>query len=200
MIDLRNNPGGILQASVDVVDTVLNDGLIVYTQGRLKNSEYAFSATTGDITHGLPLVVLINGGSASAAEIVSGALQDHQRAIIMGTPSFGKGSVQTIFPVGYDKAIKLTTALYFTPKGRSIQADGIEPDVLVEPITITRLHRGLRIKEADLNGHLQGVNKKQKTKRTFNEQLQKDNQLFEALNLLKGLAIYRQQQALSVTQ
>ncbi len=118
VLDLRNNPGGVLQASVHVVDALIDKGTIVSTKGRLENNDQLFSATTGDASQGLPFVVLINGGSASAAEIVAGALQDHSRAIIMGTRSFGKGSVQTIFPVGKNKGIKLTTARYYTPSGR----------------------------------------------------------------------------------
>ena len=132
VVDLRNNPGGILQASVDVADALLVDGLIVYTEGRLNNSHSEFSATPDDISDGSPVVVLINGGSASASEIVAGALQDHRRAVIMGTDSFGKGSVQTVVPLSEQHAIKLTTARYFTPNGRSIQAHGIVPDITVE--------------------------------------------------------------------
>ncbi|MGH1486404.1 MAG: S41 family peptidase [Cellvibrionaceae bacterium] len=193
VLDLRNNPGGVLQASVEVVDALVNDGLIVYTEGRLDNSNQSFSATTGDIAQGLPMVVLINGGSASAAEIVAGALQDQQRAIIMGTRSFGKGSVQTVLPVGKDKGIKLTTALYFTPEGRSIQAQGIEPDVIIERATITQLGGDARVKEADLSGHLANGNGdedvKPSTKKSRSQNTE-DNQLFEALNMLKGLAIF----------
>ena len=192
VIDLRNNPGGVLQASVEVVDTLINHGLIVYTKGRLENSNQSFSATEGDTTKGLPLVVLINGGSASAAEIVAGALQDHRRAIIMGTRSFGKGSVQTVLPVGKDKGIKLTTALYYTPNGRSIQAQGIEPDVLIERATITQLGGDRRVKEADLSGHLTNQGDDNKSKKTNQASNTADNQLFEAINMLKGLAIFNQ--------
>ena len=194
VLDLRNNPGGVLKASVEVVDALVNDGLIVYTEGRLNKSKQSFSATTGDITQGLPIVVLINGGSASAAEIVAGALQDQQRAIIMGTRSFGKGSVQTVLPVGKDRGIKLTTALYFTPEGRSIQAQGIEPDVVIERATITQLSGNARVKEADLSKHL--ANRKGSKDATntstkkYRSQNTEDNQLFEALNMLKGLAIF----------
>lgn len=129
MLDLRNNPGGVLNAAVDVSDAFIESGLIVYTEGRIKNSEMRFNATPDDVINGAPIVVLINGGSASASEIVAGALQDHKRAIIMGEKSFGKGSVQTILPTSNGAAVKLTTARYFTPSGRSIQAEGIEPDV-----------------------------------------------------------------------
>lgn len=194
IIDLRNNPGGILQSSVQVVDALIDSGTVVYTQGRLDSSNISFSATDGDETSGLPVVVLINGGSASASEIVAGALQDHRRAVIMGTRSFGKGSVQTILPVGDKKGIKLTTARYFTPNGRSIQAQGITPDIIVEPATITTITTREQLTEASLGGHLK--NKSDKTekgeKATADTSLTKDNQLFEAINLLKGLAILTQ--------
>jgi carboxyl-terminal processing protease len=195
IIDLRNNPGGILQSSVQVVDALIDEGIVVSTQGRLDTSNVSYSATPGDETMGLPTVVLINGGSASASEIVAGALQDHQRAVIMGTRSFGKGSVQTILPVGKNKGIKLTTARYFTPKGRSIQAQGITPDIIVEPATITALKTSERVSEASLGGHLKNtsdnvmVDKDKALSVTVTESLTKDNQLFEAINLLKGLAI-----------
>ncbi|MGH1438893.1 MAG: S41 family peptidase [Cellvibrionaceae bacterium] len=191
VIDLRNNPGGVLQASVEVVDALINEGVIVYTEGRLNNNNQSFSAKLGDVSQGLPVVVLINGGSASAAEIVAGALQDQQRAIIMGTPSFGKGSVQTILPVGDKKGIKLTTARYFTPKGRSIQAKGIEPDVIIKRATITQFDDERTVKEADLKGHISNGNQDKNTtviRGTASDT--SDNQLFEAINMLKGLAIF----------
>jgi carboxyl-terminal processing protease len=191
ILDLRNNPGGVLQASVEVVDALINDGLIVYTEGRLSSNNQSFSASVGDVSNGLPIVVLINGGSASAAEIVAGALQDQQRAIIMGTRSFGKGSVQTILPVGEKKGIKLTTARYFTPKGRSIQAKGIEPDVIIKRATITQLDDDKRVKEADLHGHISNGNSdKNTTVIRGSDRDTSDNQLFEAINMLKGLAIF----------
>lgn len=195
IIDLRNNPGGVLKASVDVVDRVLDKGLIVYTQGRLESSNTRFEAAPGDQTNGLPIIVLVNGGSASASEIVAGALQDHGRAVIMGTKTFGKGSVQTILPVAEDKGIKLTTARYFTPKGRSIQAQGITPDIQVQRATITKIKTHSRITEADLDGHLKNRDDSKqksagpKTDQSANTDNTKDNQLFEAINLLKGLAI-----------
>ncbi len=129
VLDLRNNPGGTLQSSVEVVDHFLNKGLIVYTEGRLKSSHAKYRASRGDLLEGMPLVVLINGGSASASEIVAGALQDHGRATLVGTTSYGKGSVQSVLPLDDDKALKLTTAYYFTPSGRSIHETGIDPDV-----------------------------------------------------------------------
>lgn len=192
VLDLRNNPGGVLQASVRVVDALIDKGTIVSTKGRLADNEQLFSATTGDASEGLPFVVLINGGSASAAEIVAGALQDHSRAIIMGTRSFGKGSVQTIFPVDKNKGIKLTTARYYTPSGRSIQAQGIVPDVIIERATITQLNEDNRVKEADLAGHLSNgsaVEASDASAKNENSDIS-DNQLFEAINMLKGLAIF----------
>jgi carboxyl-terminal processing protease len=194
VLDLRNNPGGILQAAVDVADAFIKDGLIVYTEGRLPNSKSQFRAAPDDIADGVPLVVLINGGSASASEIVAGALQDQKRAVIMGTESFGKGSVQTVMPLSETSAIKLTTARYFTPNGRSIQAHGIVPDIEVERAKIETLPRGDNITEADLEGHLRnGDGKESNSKVRKDEQQDKlissDNQLYEALTLLKGLNI-----------
>ena len=154
ILDLRNNPGGVLQAAVEVTDHFLSSGLIVYTKGRLANAELRFSANAKNASEGVPLVVLINGGSASASEIVAGALQDHKRGIVMGTDSFGKGSVQTVLPLNNDRALKLTTALYYTPKGRSIQAQGIVPDILVERAKLSQEDSTMGIKEADLVGHL----------------------------------------------
>lgn len=151
VLDLRNNPGGVLQSAVEVADQFLDGGLIVYTQGRLENSEIRFNADKNDLSGGVPLVVLINGGSASASEIVAGALQDHHRATIMGTDSFGKGSVQTVLPLSNDRALKLTTALYFTPNGRSIQAQGIAPDITVKRASDSKNES---VREADLSGHL----------------------------------------------
>jgi carboxyl-terminal processing protease len=129
VLDLRNNPGGVLQACVSVADSLLEDGLIVYTEGRLASSKRTYRATKGDVTGGAPVVVLVNRGSASASEIVAGALQDHGRATLLGTRSYGKGSVQSVMPLTGDQAIKLTTAYYFTPSGRSIHHAGIEPDL-----------------------------------------------------------------------
>jgi carboxyl-terminal processing protease len=147
ILDLRNNPGGILQASVEVADALLSEGLIVYTEGRISDAHSEFSANPDDLSHGSPVVVLINGGSASASEIVAGALQDHHRAVIMGTDSFGKGSVQTVVPLSEDHAIKLTTARYYTPSGRSIQAQGIVPDITVERAKIETIKTRKRITE-----------------------------------------------------
>ena len=197
VMDLRNNPGGVLQASVDVADAFLDSGRIVYTEGRIENAQSSFSATPGDLSGGIPIVILINGGTASASEIVAGALQDHKRAIVVGTDSFGKGSVQTVLPLGEDRAIKLTTARYFTPNGRSIQAQGIKPDIEIERATVTPLSGGPTIAEADLEGHLQNGNGQEENgsgqrKRPTTDSLREmDYQLYEALNLLRGIALSR---------
>jgi carboxyl-terminal processing protease len=201
VLDLRNNPGGILQAAVDVADAFIKDGLIVYTEGRLPNSKSQFRALPDDIAEGVPLVVLINGGSASASEIVAGALQDQKRAIIMGTESFGKGSVQTVMPLSENSAIKLTTARYFTPNGRSIQAHGIAPDIEVERAKIETLPRGDNITEADLEGHLRNESNSKVRKQEVQDKLiSSDNQLYEALNLLKGLNVFGLNSLRNVTQ
>ncbi len=193
VLDLRNNPGGILRASVDVAGLFMDGGTVVYTEGRLDNSEVNYKATPGDVTDGIPVVVLINGGSASASEIVAGALQDHSRAVLMGTKSFGKGSVQTILPLSDSRAVKLTTALYFTPNGRSIQAQGIAPDILVERAKVTAYKNANRVTEADLAGHLDNAGGNEKNANTDTKSasslLATDNQLYEALSLLKGLNI-----------
>jgi carboxyl-terminal processing protease len=190
VLDLRNNPGGILRASVDVAGLFLDGGNVVYTDGRVDNADMSYDADPLDATDGAPIVVLINQGSASASEIVAGALQDHSRAVIMGTESFGKGSVQTILPLSDSRAIKLTTALYFTPNGRSIQAEGIVPDILVERAKVTAYDNRRRTTEADLSGHLDNANgKTKKTRQVSNELLTEDNQLYEALALLKGINI-----------
>ena len=201
VLDLRNNPGGVLQAAVAVTDAFIRDGLIVYTEGRIPNSELRFNATKNDPSKGVPLVVLINGGSASASEIVAGALQDHNRGVVLGTNSFGKGSVQTVLPLNVDpaKGIKLTTALYYTPNGRSIQAEGIQPDILVKRAKVTPIDTPQRYKEADLQRHLDNGNKASKGNKTNNhsdkseketaDMLAQDYQLSQALNVLKGMHI-----------
>jgi carboxyl-terminal processing protease len=196
VLDLRNNPGGVLQAAVEVSDHFLKKGLIVYTEGRIANSELRFSADPADASEGVPLVVLINGGSASASEIVAGALQDHKRGVLMGTDSFGKGSVQTVLPLNNDRALKLTTALYYTPNGRSIQAQGIVPDIEVARAKLTREQDESGVKEADLQGHLGngngGADKPSKSKSGTPARPQDDDyQLSQALNLLKGLSVTR---------
>ncbi|MES9906250.1 MAG: S41 family peptidase [Sedimenticola sp.] len=205
VLDLRNNPGGILSGAVSVSDAFLTDGVIVFTKGREESSRMDFKAAPDDVLEGLPMVVLVNGGSASASEIVAGALQDHKRAIIMGSKTFGKGSVQTIIPITEETAVKLTTARYFTPNGRSIQAEGIEPDIEIENIKVAETADAdqNRIKESDLSGHLANGNGKEgkaaddkKVEAGEEEKkslAQKDFILNEALNLLKGLYILRGQ-------
>ncbi|WP_428242816.1 S41 family peptidase [Gynuella sp.] len=195
VLDLRNNPGGVLNAAVDVVDALISEGLIVYTEGRLPDSEFKYSATSGDASDGVNLVVLINGGSASASEIVAGALQDHKRAVIMGTQSFGKGSVQTILPLGENRALKLTTARYYTPSGRSIQAQGIVPDIAVERGKLN-LEESRFFKESDLQGHLENdtaasgeAGKANGDPEAEKNLAETDYQLYEALNMLKGMHI-----------
>lgn len=196
VLDLRNNPGGVLSASVSVAGLFLDGGPVVYTEGRLPNSDMNFDAQSGDATDGAPIVVLINAGSASASEIVAGALQDRGRAVVMGSDSFGKGSVQTILPLSESRAVKLTTARYFTPEGRSIQAEGIVPDILVERAKVTAYKNTGRITESDLSGHLDNSNGESDTQKTrassakaASELLASDNQLYEALTLLKGINI-----------
>jgi carboxyl-terminal processing protease len=154
-----------------------------------------YSATPGDLLNGAPLVVLINGGSASASEIVAGALQDHKRAIILGTQSFGKGSVQTILPISNGAALKLTTARYYTPSGRSIQASGIKPDIIAEEAKITLKEKRATIKEADLARHLSNNGKKSKNSKKSKSKTSEDYQLQEALNLLKGINILKKAKA-----
>ena len=199
VLDLRNNPGGLLNAAVGVSDLFLDKGLIVYTEGRVKGSKLKFNAKPSEMFKDIPIIVLVNGGSASASEIVAGALQDHRRAIIMGERTFGKGSVQTILPMNDETALKLTTARYYTPSGRSIQASGIEPDMIVKNIKFdvkqnNNMGNGL-IKESDLTGHLDSEVTKndsnQKKDNVDNSSLaETDYQLYEALNVLKGLSIH----------
>lgn len=198
VLDLRNNPGGVLQAAVEVSNAFLDSGLIVYTEGRLPNSELRFNANAQTAAANTPLVVLINGGSASASEIVAGALQDHKRAIIMGTDSFGKGSVQTVLPLGGERAIKLTTARYYTPGGRSIQAQGIKPDLRVDEGKLTAVRREAGVKERNLAGHLEnGAEDKATSEQNVNSRdlAERDYQLFEALNLLKAMHILKREPA-----
>ena len=205
ILDLRNNPGGVLNAAVGVSDAFLNKGLIVYTEGRVADSKLKFSAAPGDLLNGAPMVVLVNGGSASASEIVAGALQDHKRAVVMGTKTFGKGSVQTIVPVSNGAALKITTARYYTPDGRSIQAAGIAPDIVTEDAKVTRNDAGQRLRESDLARHLENSNggsgatdvktEPGKPDERAGKPLppSEDYQLQEALNLLKGIAIFKAQ-------
>ena len=195
VLDLRNNPGGVLNGAVGVSDAFINDGLIVYTEGRIDDSSHRYQATPGDSLNGAPLVVLLNGGSASASEIVAGAIQDHKRGIIMGTKSFGKGSVQTIQELRNGSAVKLTTARYFTPNGRSIQAKGIEPDIVLSTLKLSANDEKAdeSYSESDLEGRLSNPNGEnedgEKASSETESLAQSDFQLYEALNLLKGLTI-----------
>jgi carboxyl-terminal processing protease len=203
VLDLRNNPGGLLDQAIAVTDVFLDKGEIVSTRSRETSDTQRFNARKGGSAKGVPMVVLVNEGSASASEIVAGALQDHRRAIVMGTKSFGKGSVQTIFPLSGQGAMRLTTALYYTPSGRSIQKVGIEPDILIDQARVEAVTAPRRSREADLRGAIEQGNKKEqsaqppaakpdgganaeegKTKPTA-----QDYQLSRALDLLRGLAI-----------
>ena len=195
VLDLRNNPGGLLDQAISVSDAFLERGEIVSTRGRETNAEQRFNASKGDITKGIPIVVLINGGSASASEIVAGALQDHKRGILLGTSTFGKGSVQTIIPVSSKGAIRLTTARYYTPSGKSIQATGIEPDIYVPQSKLEVIEKNNSRKESNLRGHLDEKDtdsietKDQENKETKNTQ-EDDYQLNRALDLIKSISVY----------
>ena len=205
VLDLRNNPGGVLNGAVDVADDFLEDGVIVETKGRGNGSDQSYKATPGDLLKSAPMVVLVNGGSASASEIVAGALQDHHRALILGERTFGKGSVQTILPLGNGTAVKLTTARYYTPNGRSIQAAGIEPDIKLKPLKVGADDGSDPdfIKESDLTGHLRNdrsdkpeqpvpdgpPGSTQPATAVDGNLAQNDYQLYEALNLLKGMTL-----------
>lgn len=200
VLDLRNNPGGVLDAAVAVSDAFLDEGEIVSIKGRAENAQQRYRAEPGDVLNKQPIVVLVNEGSASASEIVAGALQDKGRAVIMGSRTFGKGSVQTIVPLQNDAALKLTTARYYTPSGRSIQAEGIKPDVEIQPVKVTaREDNGIApFLEADLSGSLENPQtngdgeesgKKEDNGDGGAKLAERDYALYEALNLLKGLHI-----------
>ncbi len=196
ILDLRNNPGGVLNAAVDVSDIFLNEGTVVSIKGRNDNAKREFTARPGDALEDRPIVVLVNEGSASASEIVAGALQDHKRAVVVGRKTFGKGSVQTIVPVRNNAAIKLTTARYYTPSGRSIQASGIEPDITIRQLEVSKREGNFKpLKEADLNNSLANENgaatSDEKAKDGDLSLAESDYALYEALNLLKGLSILR---------
>ena len=205
VLDLRNNPGGLLDQAVSVSDAFLDKGEIVSTRSNDPEETQRYNAKLGDLLNGKPIIVLINEGSASASEIVAGALQDHRRAIILGTRSFGKGSVQTIMPLPGNGAMRLTTARYYTPSGRSIQSKGIDPDVLVEQAKIESLKPRLKRREADLRGALRNTDeavsdgdkalssKKStggKTRAENKDGVSQDYQLARALDLLRGLSLY----------
>ena len=196
VLDLRNNPGGLLDQAISVSDAFLSQGEIVSTRGRHADDAQRFNAREGDLAEGLPIIVLINGGSASASEIVAGALQDHGRAIIMGTRSFGKGSVQTIIPLSGNGAMRLTTSRYYTPSGTSIQATGIEPDILVEQVRLEPIEQGSLRREADLRGALENDNGDEgaldESSQPADGEIQ-DYQLSRAVDLLQGLALFREQ-------
>jgi carboxyl-terminal processing protease len=196
VLDLRNNPGGLLTAAVEVTDVFQDSGLVVYTQGREKTSRQDFPSKPGDSLRGAPMVVLVNGGSASASEIVAGALQDNKRALVVGTRTFGKGSVQTVLPLPSGDAIKLTTARYYTPGGRSIHAEGIDPDIALQPVKVSKVDApaGL-LRESDLSGRLapEGKAAPVATPTAPEEKdgglVATDYQLYESLNLLKGMTL-----------
>jgi len=203
ILDLRNNPGGLLDSAIQISDAFLGldqkgkQETVVYTEGRLPGSKFTALSTPGDVLERAPMVVLINNGSASAAEIVAGALKDNKRAVIVGTKSFGKGSVQTVLPLDEKRGIKLTTALYYTPSGRSIQAKGIQPDIVVEELVIDKNRNEAKLSglsEADLQGHILVNNQSSEDaqkKLTDNDEklLHDDYQLYTALTILKGLVI-----------
>ncbi|MEZ5446206.1 MAG: S41 family peptidase [Gammaproteobacteria bacterium] len=204
VLDLRNNPGGVLNAAVEVCDAFMEKGKIVYTEGRVKDSQLEFSAKSGDLLSGAPIVVLVNGGSASASEIVAGALQDSQRAVIMGNQTFGKGSVQTILPMNNGAALKITTARYYTPSGRSIQAQGITPDITLRNVRIAAVDEDVSagVRESDLSRHLSNDKPPdggklpgpmmEGEKPGESSPQDSDYELHEALNMLKGMVLLRE--------
>ena len=192
VLDLRTNPGGLLTSAVEISDDFLDNGTIVSTRGRMKQSELSFSATPGDVLDGAPMVVLVDNGTASAAEIVAGALKDNHRALIMGRRTFGKGSVQTVLPLDDSHAVKLTTARYFTPSGTSIQAAGIEPDIELQDLKLSVRDSApsLISGEKDLPNHLKGEHEKDRVAGNSRARENLDDYaLSEAMNLLKGLAL-----------
>jgi carboxyl-terminal processing protease len=197
VLDLRNNPGGVLNASVEVVDAFIHKGLIVYTQGRVAEAKSEFKAKRGDVLQGAPIVVLMNEGSASASEIVAGALQDHKRALIVGRKSFGKGSVQTLMELDNGAALKITTARYYTPNGRSIQAEGIVPDIELKTLKVEEVKASIeRTTEVNLKGHLDkpadsnnpaSVANEQEKHQKVEDLIEQDYELYQAINYLKTL-------------
>jgi len=205
ILDLRNNPGGLLEQSVKISDLFLDDGMIVYTKGRIESQNTEYYAHAGGLKLKAPLIILVNGGSASASEIVAGALQDHQRALILGVQTFGKGSVQTVFPMSNGTGLRLTTARYYTPNGRSIQAKGITPDLVVplqQPPEDQSPQTSV-LREKDLKHHIKNVTDPEKNSEQTTEEsskdgidgdieqlLQNDNQLRTALMLLKGISVF----------
>ncbi len=198
VLDLRNNPGGLLSQAVAASDAFLEQGEIVSTRGRIENQNQRYNARSGDVMDGAPIVVLINGGSASASEIVAGALQDHNRALVLGTKSFGKGSVQTIMQLPGNSGMRLTTALYYTPSGRSIQAKGIEPDIEVKPLKVEDVDVSDRPSEASLKGHIElekmleeaGEKLSSKDKKDKKDERPYDYQLERAIDMVKALELW----------
>lgn len=196
VLDLRNNPGGLLSQAVAASDAFLDQGEIVSTRGRIENQNQRYNARAGDEINGAPIVVLINGGSASASEIVAGALQDHKRGLVLGTKSFGKGSVQTIMQLPGNSGMRLTTALYYTPSGRSIQAKGIEPDIEVKPLKVEEVEQGDRPSEASLKGHielekmLEEAGEKRSDKDEDQDERPYDYQLERAIDMVKALEVW----------
>ena len=201
ILDIRNNPGGLLDQAVSVSDLFLNQGEIVSTRSRNEEDTVKYNAKKGDIADGLPIVIIVNDGSASASEIVAGALQDHKRAVILGEKTFGKGSVQTVIPLGKHGAMRLTTARYYTPSGRSIQVKGIEPDVAVKPAKVEEIESPFELSEGEYNNALKNDSeekvdaKKQAAKKAEKEELAKDYQLARALDLVRAMGIYEQGKA-----
>ena len=197
IIDLRNNPGGLLNQAVGVLDLFVDKGVLVSQKGRVKSENYTYYAHKAGTYKNIPIVILVNGGSASASEIVSGSLQDHKRAIIVGETTFGKGSVQAILPVNKVEAIRLTVARYYLPSGRTIQAKGVTPDITVHPAKIQKEDEGVSIKEADLKNHLKAEVAKikhKKIKKTDKNELdpQNDLQLLTGSDILKALIISKE--------
>ena len=192
VLDVRNNPGGLLDQAVAVSDLFLNQGEIVSTRSRNPEDTISYSAKDGDIIKGLPIVVMINDGSASASEIVAGALQDHKRAIVLGEKSFGKGSVQTVVPLGDYGAMRLTTARYYTPSGKSIQAKGIEPDIVVYPAKVEEIKSEHNFSEAEYSNALKNEKEEEKKQeaKEKNDDWKKDYQLSRAVDLVKALGVY----------
>ena len=201
IIDVRNNPGGLLDQAVAVSDLFLDKGEIVSTRSRNEEDTVKYNAKKGDIAEGLPIVVIVNDGSASASEIVAGALQDHKRAVILGEKTFGKGSVQTVIPLGKHGAMRLTTARYYTPSGRSIQVKGIEPDIEVKPAKVEVIENNFELSEAEYNNALKNDSeektdrKKAAESKAEKDELAKDYQLSRAIDLVKALGLYEQGQA-----
>ena len=200
VIDIRNNPGGLLDQAVNVSDLFLDKGEIVSTRSRNEEDTVKYTAKPGDITNGLPIVVIVNDGSASASEIVAGALQDHKRAVILGEKTFGKGSVQTIIPLNNNGAMRLTTARYYTPSGRSIQVKGIVPDVIVKPSKVEEIESTFELSEGEYQNALKNDSEDKKDAKKLaadkaeKEELAKDYQLSRALDLVRALGIYKQGQ------